>query len=275
MAQHKIGVRAGYNYASISGPLEVGEELNVNRGFHFGINYTYHFTPDFGIRGELMYTQRGTTQRFQDTTGVFQIIKPISLGSSPFVAEGKKDLTIEITNAYFSIPITANYRIANKFEFFGGISIDFMIGSSGRGNVDFESIGRDPFIGYIQSYDFNYNSDRAGQFNDFVTDFVTITVDGESVLLPKIVGAYYDYTPVADFDLPNKFNKLDAHLIGGLNYFINSGFYLGARLEYGLRDITLEEMDNSLRELNADGSFVTRDDFDRSVSISASFGFRF
>lgn len=276
-AQHKIGIRAGLNYSTFDGPLEQNESYGISSGFHFGINYTYLFNDKLSFRGELLYIQRGSKQSLIDTTegtgGVYYIINPFS--GDNLVAQGKSEYNLDITNGYLSIPLTAHYRINSKWEAFGGFSIDFLIGPSARGKVNFTV--PDQFF-FQQSFDFRYNSDEAGGLNQLI-DFrqpdnqVIIDVDGNSLIMPRVVTAYYNFTE--DQKTGNRFKGIDAHLTAGMNYFINPGFYVGARIEYGINDITNNGMDISLRELDADNNFIFRDDNDRSISLGLSFGFRF
>lgn len=271
-SQHKVGIRAGLNYSSFSGELEENEDYSISSGFHFGINYTYLFNDNLSFRGELLYIQRGAKQTLQDTSGsVYYIINAIGEGDN-LLAFGEIDYQLEINNAYLSIPITTHYRL-NKFELFGGASIDFLIGPRARGLVDFQSEGDNSFF-FTQSLDYNYSSDFAGSFNQFSQDNIIINIDGQSFQLPRFAGAYYNFT-ANQLNEQQRFKRVDSHLIFGINYFINPGFYIGARGEYGLFDITNDEIDISLRELGADNEFILRTDTDRSISLSLSVGFRF
>lgn len=270
IAQHKVGVRAGLNYSTFQGDLEAGEDYGIGGGFHFGINYTYQLNDIIGFRGELLYTQRGSKQScFSEET--YHWINPIGLDQ--FVEYGQVDLNMDISNAYFSIPFTAHINLSKKIEFFGGASLDFLIGPSGRGKVDFVSRDNPDNIFYVQSYDHRYNSDLAGQYNTFISQRISIIVDGDRVELPKIVGGYYNFS--SEQKTGNRFNGFDIHAIAGFNYFINTNFYIGARLEYGMMDLTNDDMDYSLNEIGQDSQYIFRADSDRSLSIAVSFGFRF
>jgi len=274
-SQHKVGVRAGLNYSKYSGPLEPGESYGISNGFHFGINYTY-LLPDLpiGFRGELLYIQRGSKQNYLDSTSYF-IIDPIAPANlETFVETGKKDLILDITAGYFSLPFTVHYKPYRKLELFAGASLDFLIGPSARGNVEFISQDRPDEIRFIQSLDHGYGSDAAGEYNTFNNENIIILVDGEQVTVPKIIGAYYDFTP-EQRELGNRLNGLNAHMIGGVSYFVNGGFYISARYEYGLLDVTNKNVDYSLSELDSNGDLIFRDDSDKPFTISVSFGFQF
>jgi len=270
--QHKVGVRAGLNYSKFNGPLEVNESYGVSNGFHFGINYTYILPSNVGFRAELLYIQRGTKQSYNGET--YYIIRPISGNVGEFVEEGMLDYNIDISTAYLSIPLTVQWKFNRRFEVFAGASLDFLVGPSGKGRADFTSTLRDDEILFIQSHDHSYGSDEAGEYNSFLNTNITILVDGEPVIIPKVVGAYYNFS-ASEREMGDRLNSFNAHILGGLNYFINSSFYIGARYEYGLLDMTNDAVDYSLGELDEDDNYIFRSDTDKPYSISVSFGFRF
>lgn len=273
-AQHKVGVRAGLNYSSYNGPLEMNESYGVSSGFHFGVNYTYILPSKIGLRAELLYIQRGTKQSYQTDEGYYIINPIIPSNLESFVEIGKVDMDLDISSAFLSIPLTVNYRLTKGIEIFGGASIDFMVGPTAKGKVDFESNERSEDIRFIQSLDHNYGSDFAGEYNDFSQSNVIIRVDGELVTIPKVIGAYYNHT-AAERERGDRLNAFNTHLIGGVNYFLNSGFYIGARYEYGLLDTTNDNADISLVSLDEEDNYIYREDFDQPFTISISFGFRF
>lgn len=272
-AQHKVGVRAGLNYSSFNGPLEQNESFGTSSGFHFGINYTYQLPNNLGFRAELLYVQRGAKQVFRDSMAQYLINPIIPSNAETFLETGNLEYELDITPGYLSIPLTAHYRL-KRFELFAGASLDFLVGSSGKGRADFRSTERGDGIRFVQSLDHAYNSDEAGEYNTFLRENVIILVDGEQVTIPKVVGAYYNYTS-EQRDAGNRINSFNAHLIGGVNYFLNRAFYMGLRYEYGLMDVTNNSVDPSLVDYDANNNYTFREDFDRPYSISVSFGFRF
>ncbi|MBT8232168.1 MAG: PorT family protein [Saprospiraceae bacterium] len=274
-AQHRVGVRAGLNYSKFNGPVEPNESYDITGGFHFGINYTYEFTSVFGLRGEILYTQRGTKRSYDGKS--YYIVNPIAPADIPtFVDYGDVLMDLKVSNAYLSIPITAQYRLNRKFELFGGISLDFVVGPTGTGKVKFVS-DDDPNINFTQSLDYRYSSDVVGQYNTFLSENILVNIDERLSTLPRIIGAYYNFPFPLDpeEDIPSLINGFDSHLIGGVNYFINSGFYVGARIEYGLLDTTNAAVDYSLGELDENENYIFRDDSDKSFNLSLSFGFKF
>lgn len=274
-AQNKIGVRAGLNYSTFKeGPLEIGEDYGVSGGFHFGINYTYMIQPKLGIRAELLYLQRGTSYNFADTTeGVYNIITPLDRTIPTFVEIGRKEENIVISNGYISLPITAQYQLTKKWEIFAGASFDLLLNPTGRGQMEFRSLSRPGDITYRQSYSHKYRGDEAGEIPIFANQVTTILLNERPVNLIRTKTAYYNLTP--EQKVGNKFNLVDVHLIFGVNYFLNNGFYIGLRGHLGLFDVTNDDMDFSMRSLDENNNYITRSDKDLSRSLSVSFGFRF
>ncbi len=263
---YKIGVRAGVNYSKLQGPLQEAEDFSFSSGIHFGINYTYYPIKDLGFRGEVLYIQRGSKQNYNGD-GFHLIRLP---NGTKLYEEGTSVMNLDNTLAYFSIPLTVQYQVNRRFEVFGGLSVDFLVGPSGRGKVDFESSSRPEEIFFVQSYDFRYGSDPARGAN-FNIQPVSIIVDGDKIDVPKIVGAYYQFDELDG----KKFNAFNMNVIGGVNYFLNTGYYIGARFEYGLFDVTNDRMDISLEGVTEENEFIYRDDVDRQIGFNVSFGFRF
>lgn len=272
--QHRVGVRAGLNYSKFNGPLEVNESYNITGGFHFGINYTYEFNSKFGLRGELLYIQRGTTQKyFGDTDFIVNPINPSNAAS--FLEEGTLDYNLKISTAFLSFPFTAQYRLTKKFELFGGLSLDLVVGPSGRGSAVYTSASRPDEIQFRQSLDHRYGSDEAGQYTIlFSGSDLLLNIDDEVVTIPKIVGGYYNYTN-DQREQGNRLSGFDMHLIGGVNYFINRAFYIGVRGEFGLFDVTNDLVDKSFNDFTDEGGLTFRSDKDTSFNLAVSFGFRF
>lgn len=267
-----FGVKAGLNYSTFLGPTETGvnENYGFSNGFHFGLSYAYNFTDLFSLRTELFYIQNGSTYSYDGDS--YYIVRQTD--KTTFEEGTLEFYDLNISNAYLSVPVVANYRINNKWEIFGGAYLNMLIGPTGRGQMKFISNERPDEIRFIQSLDFSYSSDdiaeitgrSAGQLTE-----IGILVDGEIVILPKFAGAYTQQGEKTG----NKFNFLDFGLTAGAHYFLNKGFFVGFTLDYGLPDLTNNNVDISLKELNPDNSFIFSDDKDTHLGIKASFGFRF
>ncbi len=263
-----IGIRAGLNWSKFDGPLENGESYDYNQGFHFGINYGYRFTNKFMVRAELLYIQIGSKNKYFGDS-YYKIYPP---NKTTVYEKGNLDLKLDISNAYINIPLVAAYQINSKFEIFGGASVNFLVNPVGRGQLRFESFENADGIVFRQSLDYQYYNDNAQEGRAANTN-IAILVDDERVDLPRYAGAYYQYSEVQKTG--SLFNWFDASLVGGLNFFFNRGFYTGITLNYGLTDVTNNEMDVSRSALADDNKFIYRDDRDINLSAQISLGFRF
>ena len=272
IAQHKIGLRAGLNRSIISAEnLEEGEDYSSRGGFHFGVNYTYQVAPRFGIRGELLFTQRGSKFTYSDDNS-YTAITPIDRTITPFFDFGQTEVELELSNGYLSVPITAQFQITPKIELFGGASVDFLLNPTGRGTLDYVSNNKPDDIFFLKSYDHSYRTDTLGQI-PFGAMTTAILVNSTRTDLIRTESAYLNLQE-GDKD-GTKFNFVDAHVIVGANYFINNGFYIGLRYEYGLFDITNTGADFTLEFLDENENYIRREDSDFSRAFSLSIGFRF
>jgi hypothetical protein len=260
-----IGVRAGLNYSTFSGPLEKGESFGLANGIHFGINYGYKFTNKFMIRAELQYNQVGTKQKFKGDSYYL-----IYTSKKTVFEKGERILDLEISNSYINVPITAVYQVNRKFELFGGISPGFLINPTGRGTVKFTSKAHPTEIIFKQALDYRYYQDEAKAIAGN-SGSLKIIENGEIVSLPKSIGAYYQ----TDAKNGSQFNWLNLSVVGGVNFFINKGFFIGGRVERGLLDVSNDRMDFSITELKEDLNFNKRTDKDLQLSYQVSLGFKF
>lgn len=261
-----IGVRAGWNFGKFSGPLEQNESFKYNSGFHFGINYGYKFSNKFMIRTELLYNQVGVKQQYDGSSYYL-----IYTSDKTVFEKGKKTLNLEITNSYISLPLSAVWSPTKKIELFGGFSANLLASSSGRGTMRFESDANPKDIVFRQALDYRYYKDEPKSAASGNLGVVRIRVDGAIVELPRSLGAYYQ----TDAKIANQYRWYNFSTFGGMNYFLNKGFYVGARYEYGLTDITNNKMDHSQAALNDNFSFIKRQDKDRQITWQLSVGFRF
>jgi len=248
----KIGVRAGLNQSWLSGPLETNESMTRNGGFHFGF--------------EVLYNQKGTTQKYLGET--YYILRR---QSERLLDYGAMDYSLSISNGYLSLPVSASLYVLPKLELFGGASVDFLISPTGRGRIDYTSKEFEEGIFFIQSLDYNFYNDEAAMSQLFNNRTIILLVEDEPLPIPRVIGAYYFF----DDKDGNRFKPIDLSLHIGANYFINTGFFVGATLNYGITDVTRNQMDVSLGELNPDGSFILRNDSDHQLSLQVSLGFRF
>lgn len=263
---YNLGIRAGLNYSKFSGTLEQGEENSFSGGFHFGLNFAYNFTDLFAINTGLFYVQNGNKQHFDgDSYYIFRLDD-----GNKLYEKGKSVIDMDVSNAYISIPLTANYFVSDKIEILGGFYANILISPVGGGTWEFDSFDNPDDISFIQSQDHNYYSDKAAEAQ-IIGQAIKIGIDGKDYSLPNIANAYYFFDEKED----DKYNLFDLGLTAGVNYYVNRGLYLGLRVSYGLTDTTNDKMDISLRSLDEDNNFIYTNDKDKHLGLEISLGFRF
>jgi len=265
-----FGIRAGLNYSKLNGPSEQGvnESFGITNGFHFGLNYAYKLDDRLSIKAELLYSQVGTNYKYSGES-----FYKIPFGNAFIYEKGKSEIELKVSNAYLSVPITAQFAISRKLEINAGIYAGFLIGPTGSGTLFFESSEHPKDVFFKQSLIHNYYSDNArGAASNALGP--AIIVDGRVVDLAKDAGAYYNY--LESEKVGSAYNLLDYGLTGGFSYFLNKGFYIGFRYDYGLADITKNTMDPAKKTFDTtDNKFIYNNEKDSHIGFQASFGFRF
>lgn len=270
------GFRVGLNVSSLLGDKETDasgkelESISTNTGFHVGGGVRVEFTELFGIRAELLFTQKGTKRTF---TGDAPFIFTDKNGNK-ILTTGNKAIALNISNAYIDIPILAYGKIGEKLEIFGGIYAGFLVGSVASGELVYTdgmvAGNSNPIEKLNLTLDYNYSKDKPGEVADGVGN-IEIMVGSESVEIPNTLTAYYDLEKKSG----KTFNVFDAGLSGGVGFFVNRGLYISAIANYGLLDVSNKDLDFSNTELDADLNFKTRDDKDANLSFQFSIGFSF
>ncbi|PHI18102.1 hypothetical protein CEQ90_19670 [Lewinellaceae bacterium SD302] len=265
------GFKAGLNFSTFNGETEMdadGNELetfNNTTGFHVAATFAYAFTDLFGVKADLMYSQKGVSKKFEGPSYVYIYTDLEDVRS---VADLRSEQSI--VNSYIDIPLMAYYRIG-AVEIAGGPSVGFLVNSRGTGSGRYSNTVFGDEIDIVLNYETAYFSDGAARESILILDDTPIVPDGPR--LPEVVGAYYNN----DSDEP-LFNRFDFGLVGEVNFFLNNGLFVGGRYSFGLTDVTDSENDLELQRLagsNANEERVFRDDKDYNRSFQVSIGFRF
>ncbi len=266
--RYNIGIRAGLNASKFLGPAEEGmmEGSSFRSGIHFGLTFAYKMNEIWGFKTELAYSDIGSRDSI---IGDSYYIFGIGVQNTP--KEGFVKRYFEVSNAYINVPLHAYIKPFPKLELFGGPYLGFLINPTGGGRVIFDDAihGEDAQFSFIQSLDINYYTDDARQSSQF-GDVITVIVDDETILMPRIAGGYYQFQEKDG----GRFNWFDLGLSAGAHYYINKSFFAGFRVDYGLLDVTRSKMDVSYRALNG-SSFILRDDRDVNFAMQFSLGFKF
>lgn len=263
-----FGFKAGLSFSTLGGDLETtssGEDLEIfklTRGFHFGPIFNLKLTDVFGLRAEVLYSQKGLDYTYDGQS--YWVFYPTS-GDDIYHSGGTRNTRLFISNGYLDIPITAVVRLG-RIEVSAGVNAGILLSSKGLGEVTYSSTNIDAFTILL---DYNFKTDEvntaAGE------DAQEIFVNGKNVLVPKNIGAYYG----AFGRDKNLFNSLDLGLNAGLSFYLSKGLFLGFRLNYGLLDVTNDAQDISSMQLGENNTFINRKDVDKNISLQASVGFSF
>lgn len=260
-----LGIRAGLNYSKIAGPSEEGmiEGSDFATGIHFGLTYAYKMNELWGFRTEIAYSNIASSDSIiGDSYYIFR-------GSTTKIKEGYAKRFLKVSNSYINVPLHAYFKPFPKLEIYGGPYLGFLINPSAGGRIIFDDKSDETQFGFIQTFDYNYFQDDALGSPRF-TESITVVVDDETIQMPRIAGAYYQFQEKNG----GRFNWFDMGLSAGAQYYINQSFFIGYRLDYGLLDVTRKKMDVSFREINGT-QYILRDDHDINLSMQFSLGFKF
>lgn len=270
------GFKAGLNFSQISGDSEQNaagmdlENFNDATGFHIGALFNLKFIDAFGLRGELMFSQKGTEYiydgaSYRDFTDEDGIV---------FSTLGNRRTVLNTTNSYIDIPVMAYYRLG-KLELSAGPSIGVLVNSIASGEVSYDVFNNrgEVIASTAVLLDYNYGKDEAGAATEGLGGTSTnFDINGRTAVLPEGEGAYFEYDEIADGEF---YKPLDIGVNAQIAYFLNRGLFIAGRLNYGLSDVTNNDFDRSLQTRNEDGSFVSREDTDENFSLQFSLGFSF
>lgn len=268
------GFRVGLNVSTIlTSDLESIndvdiESLSTNSGFHVGGGVKFKFTDLFGIRAELLFSQKGTKSVLDGES--FQVF--IADNGTKVLANGTKNLSLSITNAYIDIPVVAYGKIGKKLEINGGVYAGFLLNSTAAGQLIFNGNSgqlNNP-IDVTLNLDYNFSRDEGINTPDETIAF-TFNADGEVINLPERVGAFFDKDEASS---GNPYGVLDAGLTGGIAFFLNEGLYVSANAQYGLVDVSKEDFDFSQTTISG-LTLDKRNDGDTNLSVQFSVGFSF
>ena len=262
-----FGFKAGLSNVSISGPLESTangmelESIKANRAFILSLLVNVNFTDELLLQAELMYNQKGFNYNYKGPSYAILRTQDQNLTLS-----GNRDMSLNVSNTYFQIPVSLSYKLLNRFQVQGGMYGSVLVSSTGAGNINYTNLPEIP--GNVEfTLNYNYRSNEAMGASPGSQE---VRINNEPQLIADQVGAYYDYAQ-KDKAL---FRTFDAGLHAGINIFINQSLFVGARYSHGLMDITRNEVDRSYHSLDQ-GKLKFSNDDDRYSAWEFTIGFSF
>jgi|JI7StandDraft_1071085.scaffolds.fasta_scaffold03317_5 Outer membrane protein beta-barrel domain len=272
-AQLTPGVRIGLNISQLKGPSELSatgtelESVSNLTGFLIGPSFSYPFTDNFGVRGEVLYSKKGTKYNFNgDVTRSF-----VQDGDQLVVTTtGKQTTVLQITHNNLDLPVSL-YARWGKLEVSGGLYASLFLTKVADGEQIYEWKNQDGTDGKITNILlYNYRRDKPGEGDDAQTEIAYFNnAQTRKSTIPKSLGAYYDYTQ----DLGSLFKSLDYGVSVGASFYVSRSLFVGGRLQYGLADLTNNSADQSKYERNDKGVLTLRNDKDYNYSFQVFAGF--
>ena len=269
----KIGFKAGLNSSKFSGPVEIDdagktvEEFKSNTGFIVGVTAAVPFTKMFGARAEFIYSTNGGRKVFE-SQNAYQKFK--TANNTDLIVYGPKRVNINTFNSYIQIPLLVYGKFFDKIEVSAGVCPSFLVSSKGTGELRQDITVNNNLEGsvLIQDLDFNYLKDNV---DTRIGDPLNFSLISEDIQTRSTLSAYENYPEKKG----NFYNGFDLGILAGLSYYFNSSLFVGARLYYGLNDVTNDDYDISLQKLDANKNYIYRNDKDYNVDIQFLIGFQF
>ncbi len=262
-----FGFKAGLSNVSTKGPLESTangmqlENVKANRAFILSVLVNANLTDEFTIQGELMYNQKGYNYTYKGPS--YAVLRT---QDNDYFLTGNRDMSLNVSNTYFQIPISLSYKLLNRIQFQGGLYGSVLVSSTAAGQILYSGLNNIP--GEVEmTLNYNYRGDKAMGASPGSQE---IRINNEPQLIASQVGAYYDYRE-KDKAL---FQTFDAGLLAGVNIFINQSLFVGVRYNHGLIDITRNTVNRSYQNLSQ-GNLQFSDDDDRYSAWEFTIGFSF
>jgi len=251
------------------------ESYEFLTGFHVGGLVQVKFNKYFGVQGEILFTQRGTSYTFEGES--FQTY--VASNNAVFNTTGQRKTILSMNNGYINIPFSATVKVVGNLHVAVGAYADFLVSSSAIGETTYigitsngsevKDLGREDEL-IVTKHSYNYTKDEAGEFVG-TSGMNTILVGSENIDIPNDTGAYYDY----DEKNGNYFNRTDFGLHATAGWRFGNGLRFDLRANYGLTDVTNDFYDVSLSEHDGNFTPVSRSDKDQNLTLSLSIGFGF
>lgn len=247
--EYHLGLRIGLNYSHFEGTLEENASFGTSPGFHIGPTFSYAFSDIMGLRGELIFSQKGSKLDYNGPS-YFTIRK-----NNDFITTtGTRTTKSVINNNYLDIPLMFYTLLFERLDVSIGGYAAVLVGSTGRGDMLYSG-KRDNSNAPVEQIKFlldaNFFKDRAGTTSSTATQ--TIRLEGDQIVLPQRLGGYYEYRTKPE---GNKYNGLDYGLTGALHYRLSRGLYAGVRYQLGMSDVSNDDFEVSYKTLSPSKEFI-------------------
>ncbi len=268
----RLGFTIGMNLNKFESEAEMDDAGNAletfdwSTGFMVGATFAWRPTELMGLRGELLFTQKGGQKTYN---GPSYYIFTNTTGTRIFT-NGTRSMSLDVANSYLSVPVMGYIKPVRWLEFYAGGHVSFMISSTAFGELTYEgkTASGSPIQKFTHEIDANYFGDIPLKMS-FGSTPKSVQVGSEKVFIPQSGGAYFEFPT----DRGNLYRVLELGVLGGMSIYFNRGLYLSVRATKGLTDITKDGADVYLSKLDANKDFISRSDADKNLTFHAAIGF--
>ena len=183
-----FGFKAGLSNVSVDGPIESLsngmqlENVKSNRAFILSLLLNVKFTDEFLLQTEFMYNQKGYNYNYKGPS--YAILRT---EDQSYTLSANRDMSLNVSNTYFQIPVSLSYKLFNRFQLQGGVYGSLLVSSTGAGNILYTDIAEVP--GAVElALNYNYRSNKAMGASPGSQE---IRINNEPVLIANQVGASY------------------------------------------------------------------------------------
>ncbi len=244
-----LGLRIGLNYAQFDGNAGENASLGTLPGFHIGPAFSYSFSDIMGLRGELMFSQKGTKYEYNGASYL-----GIRKNTEVIQTIGTRKMRVAVNNNYIDLPLMFYTLLFERIDVSAGGYMSVLVGSTGRGDLEYSGTreNSNAVVGPLKFLlEQNFYKDKAGTVPSPTTQIIRL--EGDQITLPERTGAYYEYRTKPD---GSKYNTLDYGLTGAIHYRLSGGLYIGARYQWGLSDVSNDDFDISYKSLTPNKEFI-------------------
>ena len=134
------GFKAGLNFNRILADAEMDdagatvETFSGKTGFHVGATFTWKATDLMGLRGELMFSQKGYKRRYE---GASYYDVTTDNGTVVNFGSGSRKMFISNANSYIDIPVMGYAKLFKWLEVHVGANIGLLVSSTAVGDFEF------------------------------------------------------------------------------------------------------------------------------------------
>lgn len=290
----KFGLRAGASFSTVLGPQEEGvdEQHKVSVRVVVGGTVKLPFHERFGITAEVLFVQKGSyyianannsflklPQFGAEQPHVYGYNKINDLYEKRTDKTYKRKVGMNVINGYIEVPVMFyGEAIDDKLQFDLGVAVGVLISTQALGTIKFgetsilDADNPDATQFIEMDLDYKYIKDQLGAYYDGSQK--SAKIDGTTRYYPRGPSAYY-MTDVKDKADEHVYNLLDVSLQAGVSYFFTPGLRAGVRFNYSLIDVTTNKYDYSLKNLNPDGTYIVRNDYDANFGFQIFVGLQF